>query len=141
MIRQIGKFEFKENLRDFKQFERVIPEKIAVNTVNHFQEGFRKGGYQTDDSLSGWEKRKSGARRVGRALLVDSGDLWKDIKKRIVKFSLIVVGTSSFTSNYADRHNRGLSGMTKREFVGDSKKLEKSNQDIVEKGMNKVMNI
>jgi len=140
MIKQIGEYEFDENLKNFQIFKKKVPNLIAVNSVNHFQEGFRKGGYQTDDSLSGWQKRKQGARRNSRAILVDSGVLFRDIKKRIVTFAKIIVGTGSITNAYADRHNRGLN-MPKREFIGDSKKLEKSNQDIIDKGMNKVMMI
>ena len=141
MIRQIGKYEFKDNLKGFEIFKKKVPNLLAVNSVNHFQEGFRKGGFQTDDSLSGWQKRQSGTRRQSRAILVDAGILWRDIKKKIAKFSLIVVGTSAITNAYADRHNRGLSGMLKREFIGDSKKLTESNLKIVEDNMNKVMNI
>jgi len=139
MIKQIGKFEFKENLRDFTIFKRKVPNLLAENTVNHFQEGFRRGGYQTDNSSSGWNKRKAGAKRNTRAILVDSGLLHRDIKKRIATFKMIIVGTSNLTNAYADRHNRGLSGMPKREFIGDSKKLDKSNEDIINKQMAKVL--
>jgi len=140
-MKQIGKFEFPENIRKFKKARRDIPKVIAVNAVNHFQEGFRKGGYQTDDSLSGWQKRKLGARRAGRAILVDRGILWRDIKAKIIKFSQIVIGTSSLTDDYASVHNEGIGKMPKREFIGDSKKLNDSNEKIVEKYMDKVMRI
>lgn len=140
MIKQIGKFEFDQNQLNFQVFKKKVPNLIAANTVNHFQEGFKKGGYQTDASLSGWEKRKAGAKRNTRAILVDAGILWRDVKKRVAKFGLIVVGTGSATNAYADRHNRGLN-MPKREFIGDSKKLDKSNQKIVDKQMDKVMMI
>lgn len=143
MIKQIGKFEFDENQKNFKIFKKKVPQLLAVNSVNHFQEGFRKGGYQTDDSLSGWQDRKNKTRSSGRRfgkILVDRGILWRDIKKRIVTFANIVVGTGNTTLAYAERHNRGLN-ITKREFIGDSKKLTESNQKIIDKNMDKVMKI
>lgn len=141
MIKQIGKYEFPENIAKFKKAKKDIPELLATNSVNHFQEGFRKGGYQTDDSSNGWQRRKREDRRKSRAILVNRGILWRDIKKKIVRFGQIIIGTSSLTSDYASVHNEGTEKMPKREFIGDSKKLTESNQRIIDKYMDKVMNI
>ena len=32
---------------------------------------------------------------------------------------------------YADRHNEGLKGMPKREFIGDSKDMNESNKKLL----------
>lgn len=141
MIKQIGKYEFPQNIRKFKQLKRDIPELIATNSVNHFQEGFRKGGYQTDESSDGWRKRQSGGRRRSRAILVDRGILWRDIKAKVKKWDNIVIGTSNLTIDYAEVHNRGIGRMPQREFIGDSKKLTESNKKLIEKHMDKVMNV
>lgn len=140
-----GSFEFDENMKSFKKFKTVAPKKVANQSLNHFLEGFKKGGFQTDASAGGWRKRKTKTKRnKGRAILVDTGALRRDLKKLMVSFSNITLGTTRIP--YANRHNEGITDklgrkMPEREFIGDSRKLNQKNVKLLFKLMNKVMKI
>lgn len=120
-----------------KEFMRQIPIIIANNSKNHYLDGFRRGGGQTDDSLGGWKKREKKDKRKGnRAILVLSGQLRNDLDTRKTTINEIVLGTSD--TIYASVHNNGEkagrgSGFTmpKREFLGDSRKLDRKNSKLI----------
>jgi len=122
---------------DINRFKSRIPVLLANQAQNHFLEGFRKGGKQTDASRSGWKQRKAARSRKnqGRAILVQSGDLRADIKRRETSFARTVVGTRNII--YAARHNDGLAAMPKREFIGDSRALDRKNRKLIEKNLPK----
>lgn len=102
------------------RLKRELPAKIANTAVNHFKEGFRRGGGMTDKSRSGWKPRKNNT-DPGRAILVKSGDLKRDVRKRKTDFRRIVVGTQNI--KYADYHNNSTPRLPRREFIGESEKL------------------
>lgn len=131
-------------------------QEIAENSLNHYLEGFRQGGGQTDESKGGWAPRKSG--ESGRAILVKSGALWRDLDVRNITKDSIVIGTNRIP--YAAVHNEGLDvpdivprrrkalkftiggktyfrkrvkgfRMPKREFLGHSTELNRKNLDII----------
>lgn len=137
-IKRIGNgFEFDKSLSAYKSFKQKAPKVIANNSLNHFLEGFRKGGGQTDDSKGGWTARGSSApRNQGRAILVDTGALRRSIHALKISFKEIIIGTTGIP--YADRHNEGLVGMPKREFIGDSKELNEKNKKILVNLLSKV---
>jgi len=114
-----GSFKLRQNVAKFEQFKQNAPLIVANMAMNHFLEGFRKGGFMTDASSSGWQRRKKEDK--GRAILVKSGDLRDSIHKKVVNFNAIVIATKQVP--YARRHNEGLKKMPKREFMGKSKKL------------------
>lgn len=115
----------------YKQFQRTVPILLANEVKNHFLEGFRKGGGQTDRSLRGWQPRKRSSRRnTGRAILVDTGQLRRDIKKRVVNSHKIVVGTRNVP--YGIYHNNGTDRLPQREFIGESQALERKIKKIIE---------
>ena len=145
-IRRVkGKFHFKSNMAEMIRFKKKAPSVIANQSLNWFLQGFRKGGHQTDASRGGWARRKKSSKRnKGRAILVDSGDLRRDVQKLKVSFNEIILGTRRIV--YARRHNEGITDrlgreMPKREFMGDSKGLTKKNNDTIVKMMDKVMRI
>lgn len=115
--------------RKGKALVKTLPLQIANLALNHFLEGFRKGGGQTDRSASGWRQRKrpdrGQARRGRRAILVKSGDLRRDVQVRRTTFREIVIGTLD-TAAYATVHNDGLPSrnIPQREYLGDSRKLD-----------------
>lgn len=104
-FKKIGNIEFNES--KIQRFAQHTPLLLANNTENHFKEGFRKGGGQTNSSLNGWPERQFTKGKGSRNLLIQTGTLQRDIQKRVVTFSKIVVGTSSLTNKYADTHNEG----------------------------------
>ena len=124
-----GKFKIKSKQVFNSQIKRRLPIRLAVQIEKHFREGFEKGGGQTEASKGGWKARKK--EDSGRAILVKSGVLRRDVKQREAHFNAIRIATSNTTIDYAEVHNRGLrsgrgSGFTmpKREFIGASKVLD-----------------
>jgi len=135
-IRRIGGgFELDNVATRFEVFKRTAPRVIAEQSKNHFLEGFRKGGGQTNDSKSGWAARKNNAQRnSGRAILIDTGSLRRSITVLKATWQSIIIGTTRIP--YADRHNEGITdklgrAMPKREYIGDSDELDKKNKDLI----------
>ncbi len=107
----LGFDKFKHDLEkiehSFKEIKSHVPVILGNLAVNHFKEGFRYGGYMTDDSAHGWKGRQF-TKGVGqRAILVKSGKLKNDIKLTEANFNRIIIGTTSLTQNYATIQNRG----------------------------------
>ena len=131
--------------KEFFLSKRKIPLRIANTAQRHFLEGFRRGGGSTNTSAGGWAPRKTSRstrerkRSVGRAILVRSGKLRADIKKRKISFAKISVGTRSIP--YADFTNEGTPRMKQREFIGDSRVLERKIDSIIRKEMNKIFKV
>ena len=135
------KINFKSIKSKVKKVKAVTPRLIAGIAVEHFKQSFRDGGF-TDDRFKPWQKRKRGNKsdrstNKRRAILVDSGDLRRSIKPRRFTFSQIVVG--SYGTTYAKRHNRGLGGMPKREFIGSSHKMNLQIRLLIRKRMKKAI--
>lgn len=135
-VRKIGKgFNFSQKRREINRLKETLPRIVANEALNHFLEGFRKGGGQTDAGR--WPARKRTARRnAGRALLVDTGALRRDVQVRLTSFRKILISTLRII--YARRHNEGLN-MPKREFLGHSKKLDKKIKKLILKELNKIL--
>jgi phage gpG-like protein len=150
-IKKIGKgFDFAKKKIELIRNKRQIARIVANEALNHFLVGFRKGGGQTDAGM--WRKRKLRVRdftskspkvrararkQVGRAILVDTGALRRDIGVRSISSRKVSIGTTRIP--YARRHNEGLKGMPKREFLGDSKKLDKKVNKLILKELNKIL--
>lgn len=129
-------------IRNLKDAKRKIPVLVSNNSKNFFLQSFRNQGF-TDNSLEKWQKRDNRSRRnSGRAILVDTGALRRSIKVSQSSFNKIVI-----TSNlpYAAVHNYGLKAgrgrgfkMPKRKFMGNSKKLNQQNIDIIKSELTKI---
>ncbi len=129
-------------IRNLKDAKRNIPVLVSNNSKNFFLQSFRNQGF-TDNSLEKWQKRDNRSRRnSGRAILVDTGALRRSIKVSQSSFNKIVI-----TSNlpYAAVHNYGLKAgrgrgfkMPKRKFMGNSKKLNQQNIDIIKSELTKI---
>lgn len=128
MIRRKGSFRINEKKAKFSRFKKEVPILLANKSRNHFLEGFRRGGGQTDKSRSGWAPRKS-RRQPSRAILVLSGALRRDISVLFSQWSKIIVG--SINLPYSRRHNEGLAGMPQREFIGESRELKRKHIKII----------
>jgi phage virion morphogenesis protein len=129
-------------IRNLKDAKTKIPVLVSNNSKNFFLQSFRNQGF-TDNSLEKWQKRDNRSRRnSGRAILVDTGALRRSIKVSQSSFNKIVI-----TSNlpYAAVHNYGLKAgrgrgfkMPKRKFMGNSKKLNQQNIDIIKSELTKI---
>lgn len=105
----------------------------GVEAINHFTKNFRKQGFD-DDGVKPWKPRKRDRKRdSGKAILVQSGALRKSlIRRRAGKFAVFIMSPLK----YANVHNSEMSSqrragrgkgftMPQRQFVGDSKKLNR----------------
>ena len=138
-------FNFDKIKTDFVVVKSKIPLRLANDVQQHFLKGFRRGGGSTNASIGGWTKRKTSRsarerkRSVGRALLVRSGKMRSDIKKRKISFNNITVGTRSIP--YAGYINDGTEKMVQREFIGDSRVLERKIEKRLLREFDKVFKI
>lgn len=108
----------------------------GVEAINHYTRNFRKQGFDDDGNIKMWDKRKRERKKKdsGRAILVGSGGgtLRKSlIRKRAGRFAFYVM-SSGTAAKYAGVHNDGLRAgrgkgfmMKKRQFVGESRKLNR----------------
>jgi hypothetical protein len=125
-----GGFNLDNAATRFEKFKQDAPKAVANNSLNWFLKGFRQGGKQTNDSSSGWAPRKPGSQRdSGRGILVDTGALRRSIQAIRISWKEIIIGTQRIL--YAERHNEGLKGMPKREFIGDSTEMNVSNKKLL----------
>jgi phage gpG-like protein len=138
-----GDFKFDKMKNDVSAFKRRVVKIVANEAKNHFLEGFEKGGNRgggmTDASRGGWVPRKAqtSERDLTRAILVDKGNLHRDIAVRENTFAKTVINVIHIP--YAIYHNEGISGrLPKREFIGKSTELEKKILVIVENELKKV---
>lgn len=143
-IKRIGKgFGFGKVKANYQAFKVKAPKEIANDSLNHYLEGFRKGGGQTDASKSGWQPRgpRKGETGGKPSNLILRGDLRRSIKVLKSTFKQIIIGTNRIP--YATRHNEGTTDkkgrkMPQREFIGDSKELNKKNKETLVKLLRKV---
>lgn len=86
----------------------TLPGKAAVIAVNFFKERFRQGNW-IDTSTVTWKARKvtKRLRDKGRALLVKSGKLKRDVHKVYANHNSALISTSTITKDYAKIHNEG----------------------------------
>lgn len=107
-------------IKEFKAEIESMVTVMGVDATEHYKQSFVDEGF-TDSGIEKWKPRKREDRkRPGRAILTDTGRLRRSIRWR--KFGKLGVRIQSNVP-YALRHNEGLSGMPKRQFVGYSAKL------------------
>lgn len=134
---------FKITVSRIRQFlQRDAKTIVRVESVNHFKQSFQDEGF-TDETLIKWpdisEKRKEQKRRKNGNLppiLTDTGDLGRSITGEDVTDGVVI----SSDKVYAQRHNEGLNGMPKRQFMGPSKQLDKKILAKLDKGFGKLLN-
>lgn len=135
--------EFRQTVGRLRNFlQRDAKTIIRVESVKHFKESFRNEGF-TDETLEKWpditERRKEQKRKRNGDLppiLTDTGDLGNSITGR-EEGRDIVVGSDL---PYARRHNEGLAGMPKRQFMGPSKQLDRTIAAKLDKGFGRILN-
>ena len=157
-----SKFNFKQVERGGRTaMERAII-KIGNEAKNFFVNTFREQGFQ-DQTFQPWKRRKikdskrgkydyttneeTGKRKrvkgtvrsvkSGRAILVQSGDLRKSIIREPVNKAQLSVKISTDLI-YAKVHNEGIGKMPKREFIGNSYKLNENCKKIVISQLDKI---
>jgi phage gpG-like protein len=132
----------KQNKFNFKGIEkkaRTTLENAMVEIGNSaksfFVENFRKQGFD-DKNVEKWQPRKKADKRAGRAILVKTGDLRRSIIRNPANRAALSIKISTDLV-YAARHNDGLKGMPKRQFMGDSYNLNERIKKIIVKRLDK----
>lgn len=125
---------------NIKKMANDLPRRAARAMLNQSKEAFRAEAW-TDGGTKPWASRKrpnKADRATGRkrALLVDSGNLKRSLN--IKKKTLREIRVGSYGIPYASRHNQGLAGMPRRQFVGRSKELTHKLRLIVREEFRKV---
>jgi len=141
-VRKIGSFQLKRTQQLFRLQKATLPKILGNEALNFFLEGFRKGGF-TDKGFKKWAPRlkRLSRTRVSKterepSNLQMSSSLKGSMAVRIATFFQIKIGTSGIP--YAARHNLGLKNMPQRQFIGDSRKLERDLERRIFKEMDKV---
>ena len=134
----------KQNKFNFKQVEkggRTAMERAIIlignEAKNFFVNSFRLQGFE-DRTVEKWKPRKKETKRsIGRAILVKSGDLRRSIIRQPVNKANLSVKISTDLV-YAKVHNEGIGKMPKREFIGNSYKLNENCKKIVISQLDKI---
>jgi phage gpG-like protein len=130
----------KFNMKGMEQKARKAMEAAIVDVGNtakvFFVDSFRKQGFD-DKNVQKWKPRKVADKRAGRAILVKTGDLRRSIIRNPANRAALTVKISTDLA-YAARHNDGLKGMPKRQFMGDSYNLNEKVKAVIVKRLDKV---
>ncbi len=118
--RKLIKFK-NDMIKNHSSFVKIM----GNESLKHFNKSFRDGGF-TDESFERWKARKPRSRN-DHQLLVDTGRLKNSIRIMNMTNTSVTIGTNVF---YAQFHNEGTRKMPKRQFIGESAKL---NRTIVQK--------
>jgi len=140
------KFNFEKKIKEFQKFERTVPKRVGNIALNHFLESWDNEAFSDGSKGSDpWAKRKrltkqdkTTGKRRGILIGQGTGILKGSMRLRPgATFKKIAVG--SYGIEYASRHNRGLSGMPKRQFVGKSKILDRKIRTLISKEIKKIL--
>jgi phage gpG-like protein len=121
-------FRFDQKIKEIQKLKRTLPAQVGNIAKNHFLKSFRDEGF-TDVGLDPWKARKTRDKsdrrnpNKKRALLVKTGQLKRSIRVGRATWNRIEVG--SYGTAYASRHNKGLAGMPKRQFIGESAQMNR----------------
>jgi phage gpG-like protein len=159
-FKKINKFQLDKALTQFKKEKNKLPKILGNMAKRHFRQNFINEGF-TDTVNEKWKEvqrripgtraykypKKKGLSRRRRGILrgKGSGVLMRSVDVQRASFDAIVVGTKGV--EYAAIHNDGLMGnafgkykfkMPKRQFIGNSKQLERAIEKRIVKELDKV---
>lgn len=127
------------NKKDFKQVLNETLQDIKVNVGEEFDKNFERKAFFDQK----WKPRKS--KKAKGSLMIATGTLRNSIKTR----ARVKGNSIEFSSNvaYASVHNEGLRAgrgkgftMPKRQFIGDSPKVQEICKEIIEHNINDYLN-
>ena len=130
MAKRMKKLSFKALERADRHFKNNVPKIIGERARRFFELSFIKEGF-TDSGFSKWAKRKKETKRsIGKKILSGRGFLKGSIRR--TKTTPKQIRISSVGVAYANTHNQGIGRMPKRQFIGNSRTLEKGLQKRIE---------
>lgn len=117
--------------------KKVLPIILGERARRFFELSFKKEGF-TNESFNPWKKRKRETKRsTGKKILSDKGILSNSIRRRHTSFNRTIISSKGI--RYANYHNKGTKITPKRQFIGNSKKLEKGLQKLAEYELKKLI--
>ncbi len=156
-IKKRGSFDFEGSMKRLSKTKSLLPKVLGAQAVNHFHDGFDKGGF-TDQGFKQWQRRKKripggkwprwSKTETEPSHLKGRGKLRNSVQVIRADFSQVKVGSRGVP--YALIHNEGLQGkvfgkipfkMPKRQFVGDSEKLFALHEKRIVQELDKVLGI
>lgn len=131
-ITGISPEEFFRKISEFS--ESGIEEQLAKMSAEWFRSGFPEsrndnGGRKTDLSKGGWPKRK-------KEYLYPALNKTGNLKKSVVS----VQNSVKTDVYYASFHNDGTDRLPQRQFIGNSKELDKKCEDMIVDELTKYLN-
>ena len=134
-----NKLDFNDLLRAEKHLKNNVPKLVGERARRFFELSFRREGFQ-DSSLVKWTKRKRETKRSrGKKVLSNTGMLKNSIRR--TKTTPRQIRISSIGLSYANWHNNGTGRLPKRQFMGNSKTLERGLQKKIEFEIKKAINL
>lgn len=155
--------DIQRQTKELQEFmDKDLLEIIEVEGLNHFEESFDNEGF-TDASLEKWKPRKTtdkrgrditkyrtnkrgkkgtlnsyGRKNEGRAILTGHNTGGNKLRNSL-KAKKVSEGVEFSTDKeYAQAHNEGEGNMPKRQFIGESKQLDKKIIKKVDKTLDKI---
>lgn len=137
MAKRMKKLSFKALKKADNHFKNNVPKIIGERARRFFELSFIKQGF-TDSGFSKWAKRKKETKRsIGKKILSGRGFLKGSIRR--TKTTPKQIRISSVGVAYANIHNQGRGKMPKRQFMGNSRTLEKGLQKRIEHEIRKFL--
>jgi phage gpG-like protein len=134
-----NKLDFNDLARAEKHLRNNVPKLVGERARRFFELSFRREGFQ-DSSLVKWTKRKRETKRSrGKKVLSNTGMLKNSIRR--TKTTPRQIRISSIGLSYANWHNNGTGRLPKRQFMGNSKTLERGLQKKIEFEIKKAINL
>lgn len=129
----MNKLRLRKKLKEYKRKRLTTIRKIAKNSVIFFKvKNFGVEGF-IDSSVDRWKPRKK--KRPGR-LLVKTGKGRASIREKSVSTKGAVIEAGA---DYMKYHNEGTKHLPKRQFMGNSGKLDKENVRIIKREFRNVL--
>lgn len=132
-----------KKIKGLKSLQKSLPVLVGNEAKNFFQDSFRNQGF-TDSGLKKWKKRK-GNTDPGRGVLIGkgTGTLRNSIRVKTATMKKILITSDlkySAVHNYGLKTGRGKGfTMTKRQFMGKSKKLDGIIVKLIKNKVNEIM--
>lgn len=131
----MSKFGFNKLAKRIETQVQPVLDHMANNAVNFFKvDVFEAQGF-IDETVQRWPGRKSKRDNAGRKLLVKSGKGRASIKVLSRSKYSRRVGTAV---PYMELHNVGTSRLPKRQFIGQSRRLERQNLKLLNRFLQSV---
>ena len=143
-------------MAELKRLQSTLLIQVGNEAINFVKDNFRNQSFDTGEGGLAWAKRKKGAKRDDRPILVDTGKLKGGIRKTI-QGNTVTISVAPPADEYAAVHNEGYEGtqrvtsrkgktfsrkvkMPERRFIGDSKALDRRLRGVIDNGIRRIFN-